>query len=442
MVTFTTKSAASPYTFWADLMQMDFFSDDLTVTRSATHYSASWTRPEGVVEVDFAGTGMVFSSGSFPDGGRPLAGTVTGMTIRVDGAVWLTATDLGKDAADIDHFWSGWDQNGNYRNGDGFDLMSFLASGDDKIFGSANGDDMFSGRNPGNDSVYGGGGDDFIKADQGNDLVSGGTDWDTYSLSEANWDPSAYTGANVNLATGTAIDNWGGRDTLSGIEQVEGSRFRDVITGSGRSENISGMKGADTLSGAGGYDTLDYSRDVERGGAKGVVVNLATGRGVDGWGNADRISGFEEVRGTGKADTLTGNDLANQLQGGNGGDSLAGAGGADTLIGDFGADTMAGGAGSDSFVFGAWDGDPFGDTIRDFVSGTDNLFFDTASFDGMSSVLKFETGTASTRSGSAFYFDTGAKQLWWDADGSGSGDAVLVAKLSTGTIVAGDIVLG
>ena len=160
----------------------------------------------------------------------------------------------------------GWERHGVYRPGNGFDLFSLLLAGDDTIFGSDNGDDIIGGRNGGNDLIYGGGGRDFIKADAGNDTIFGGDDNDTYSLTETFWDGAAYRGANVNLATGIAIDSWGGTDTLLGIERVEGSRMSDRFTGSENDEQFMGLRGNDTINGGAGQDIVRYDRDAEWGG--------------------------------------------------------------------------------------------------------------------------------------------------------------------------------
>ncbi|RVU14929.1 hypothetical protein EOE48_21135 [Methylobacterium oryzihabitans] len=60
----------------------------------------------------------------------------------------------------------------------------------------------------------------------------------------------------------------------------------------------------------------------------------------------------------------TGNDIANLLVGNRGANVLDGRGGADTLTG---------GLGNDTFVFRA--GETIGDTVTDFVRGTDTLAF-------------------------------------------------------------------
>src|SRR6266508_2513249 len=54
----------------------------------------------------------------------------------------------------------------------------------------------------------------------------------------------------VDLTAGNATGD--GSDTLSGVEDIDGSRFDDVITGSAGSNFLFGETGNDTLSGSDG----------------------------------------------------------------------------------------------------------------------------------------------------------------------------------------------
>ena len=508
MAVVTIANAAPQYQWWPDLFEADFPGGSPGVTRTATSFSVTWTSAEfGAVEIVFTGSGLDYSSGSFPEGGRLIGGTMAGLTVRVGGVVWLTVAELDRPAEDIDHIWLGWERRGQYREGDTFDLWTLLLGGNDRINGSDGGDDIIAGRNAGNDTIFGGGGRDFIKADAGNDVIDGGEDRDTYALTESFFDISAFRGAVINLATGTAIDSWGGTDTLIGIERVQGSRLSDQFTGSAADEQFWGLKGRDTIVGGAGNDMVRYDRDAEYGGLRGVAVNLSTGQARDGWGQLDTLNGIENVYGTRQADTITGNaannyiiadagvdvidgrggsdtvefwsdfvtsgavvDLsratgqvrndgfgnvetlisienlygtfrndsltgssgANFLEGDDGADTLSGGGGADTLVGGGGSDRLTGGGGADDFRFNTWDGNAFGaDRITDFVTGVDDLVFDTEDFAGMDTTLRFVNGTQAGGSGASwFYFDTATDRLFWDRDGIGGEAAVLIATLT------------
>ncbi|MEI6762426.1 MAG: hypothetical protein WCO22_18445, partial [Betaproteobacteria bacterium] len=77
---------------------------------------------------------------------------------------------------------------------------------------------------------------------KGNDTINGGGGYD-----EAGYDDNPTNGVVVNLATGVAQDGWGGTDTLSNIEGVEGSWKADSITGSSADNRLDGHGGNDTL---------------------------------------------------------------------------------------------------------------------------------------------------------------------------------------------------
>lgn len=89
----------------------------------------------------------------------------------------------------------------------------------------------------------------------GNDVVEGGGGIDLIGF---------YGGATtVDLGAGTATSAphpflaLSGTFTLSGVEDVIGTRFADTITGDGEPNRLFGLESADTISGAGGNDTLD-----------------------------------------------------------------------------------------------------------------------------------------------------------------------------------------
>jgi len=80
----------------------------------------------------------------------------------------------------------------------------------------------------------------------------------------------------------------------------------------------------------------------------GVRVSLATTSRQRTNAGYDKITTFDNVVGTARADVLTGNTIANQLYGDAGGDKLYGGSGADKLYGGTGTDYGDGGYGRDS----------------------------------------------------------------------------------------------
>lgn len=284
-------------------------------------------------------------------------------------------------------------------------------AGADAIFGSAAANVIFSGGGAdvvrgrgGNDSLYGGAGDDELHGDAGNDHLDGGDGKDTLrggagndtlvggrgddtliggdGFDTATWAAHA-AAVTVDMTGATAISVVKGVyevDSLIDIEKIVGSGYGDrvyagatteVDGGAGDDLILSGS-GANRLVGGAGVDTLSYASS-----NAGVNVSLATGSAWGGWAKGDSITGFENLTGSGLADTLTGNALANVLIGGGGNDVLSGGGGADVIIGGAGADQLRGGGGADVFRFFSTSESPAGtenhDWIMDFQKGIDKI---------------------------------------------------------------------
>jgi Ca2+-binding RTX toxin-like protein len=124
----------------------------------------------------------------------------------------------------------------------GFEIANVIGgSGDDSLIGGA-GDDQFIG-GAGNDTLAGGAGVNLLDGGPGNDTVS-------YQ--------NAISGVTVSLALrGTAqAVGAGATDTLTGFENLAGSRFGDVLTGDGAANLLSGRGGNDSLYGGAGDDRL------------------------------------------------------------------------------------------------------------------------------------------------------------------------------------------
>jgi Ca2+-binding RTX toxin-like protein len=229
-----------------------------------------------------------------------------------------------------------------YGSSDSLANISFLfgsAYNDTLVGSNASGFEMF-GPGPGTDFVDGG----TIAASAGNRI----------SYADA-------TGpVNVNLATGTATGAHG-NDSFININQIRGSRYNDVLTGSNRTDFVESYEdwgGNDTIDGAGGEDEVRYMRDALRA----VVVDLEAQTAQDSRNGTDVLLGIEQVRGTIYGDQIMGSSVANMLRGeeghdaiwGRGGnDSLGGGAGDDSLYGESGTDTLDGGTGNDLLDGGA-----------------------------------------------------------------------------------------
>jgi Ca2+-binding RTX toxin-like protein len=280
---------------------------------------------------------------------------------------------------------------------------------DNWLWGNSGIDTLSGGE--GNDLFWGDGNSAFLPdgtpvQEVFSDIISGGDGIDTMSYFDNN---ARTSGVLVILASGTGGDNVAGEsDSLSGIENVEGSMFADEISGDANANVLTGLNGNDLLQGGEGNDTLDGGEgndtisgdagsDTLIGGAgidtlvhaDAVTVNLATGTvttmgGLEAAGVVDTISGIENVTltpvspnpggitgdsnnnalngamfidGAGGDDTIggTGFNGAGQgdlLNGGTGNDTVLGFDGEDTLNGDEGDDTLHGGAGEDRLYGG------------------------------------------------------------------------------------------
>ena len=213
-------------------------------------------------------------------------------------------------------------------------------SGNDDLSGSHI-DDTIDGK-AGDDMIEGGAGNDTLVGGEGGDEISGGV-ITPYSIDSAN-KVTAVTGC-VRGADESGLD---GDDAImggGGDDMLYGGSGDDRVYGEGGDDLVCGNSGDDTLHGGAGDDTLDGGPgdDVIEGGAGddlvdysssrlGITVNLAKGGIVqDGFYGGDTLSGIEKIKGSPKADTLTGDESDNTFMPGAGADVLDGGGGSDTL---------------------------------------------------------------------------------------------------------------
>uniref|UniRef100_UPI0035B1B17A calcium-binding protein n=1 Tax=Rhizorhabdus sp. TaxID=1968843 RepID=UPI0035B1B17A len=242
-------------------------------------------------------------------------------------------------------------------------------SGNDSIAGGELSDTLFGGN--GNDTLRGGGGDDLmfgsvrIPSGSDDDLLDGGSGRDTVTY--------VHTGdrVSIDLNLQGQVQNNGlgaGSDILIGIENIQGSRYGDRLTGDDNANHIDGMDGSDLIDGRGGDDELYISSDFGN-----VRVTMMGGDGDD------RISAYF-------ADRVT-------LDGGNGDDEIiarvenavidAGAGDDMVTVDLASADTYVTlGAGSDTLrlfqTARAYQGGTR--VIADFQTGDDGDILDLADY--------------------------------------------------------------
>jgi Ca2+-binding RTX toxin-like protein len=266
--------------------------------------------------------------------------------------------------------------------------------GNDTVYGQA-----------GDDSLEGGAGDDFLWDDEGNDLILGGSGNDAIG-SGAGVDTvdggegsdgldfnhtGVFTGVVVDLRAGLiSNDGFGNIESVSGVENLFGTRFDDVIQmtdvwsyvhGSGGNDRITAGANSAYIAPGSGSDTviggsngafltyLDDRWDSLGFQTQGVNVDLVSGSAIDGWGFTDSLTGVTSVDGSNLNDTIRGNTASNRLVGNAGNDSLAGDAGNDTVEGGAGADTVYGDAGNDSLIGGSGNDRFYGGTGSDTIDG-------------------------------------------------------------------------
>ena len=395
---------------------------------------------------------------------------------------------------------SGGGGNDFVSGGAGNDSLSG-GNGNDTLSGGPGNDTLDGG--PGTDLLLGGDGNDVLHdhdISEAPDTLDGGRGNDTYDiradpfqdhrpvLRDAGGIDTVLTNHDHVLAPGfenltlfEAVNGTG--NNLNNVIRtntnephayfIDGADGNDTLLGGADNDTFqfaagSGNYGRDVVDGGDGFDTLQFS-----GGRSAVVVDMrtggATGGGTGGSGHVS-FGDIERVEGTRFNDRLTANDSGTQLLGGQGSDTLRGGAaddnlsgdgtttgfnlgsGADRLSGRGGNDFLEGGAGSDSFVFDVAPGDANADTVADFVSGADRLELDDAVHANIGGRGRFaadddrffagDGATSGQDAQDRVAYDTSTGNLYYDADGSGSGASQLIATFQGNpAIAATDIVV-
>ncbi|HEY9690604.1 MAG TPA: Calx-beta domain-containing protein [Oculatellaceae cyanobacterium] len=306
------------------------------------------------------------------------------------------------------------------------------------------GNDILNG-GTGIDSLIGGAGNDTYVVDNAGDIVS-----ETSTLApEIDTVQSSinYTlGANLEklTLTGTAAINGTG-NALSNT--ITGNTAANTLDGGAGNDILNGGAGADTMIGNAGNDTyiVDNAQDITtealNEGTDTVQSNIT-------WTVADNLenltlTGTAAINGTGNelSNSITGNAAANMLTGNSGIDTLTGMAGNDILVGGFGNDLLTGGTGTDSFRFNA--ANEGVDTIKDFTVAQGDIIqilgtgFGGGLVAGTLSANMFGSGagvSAPTNGDQRFIYNTTNRNLFFDADGNGSGFATTQIATLTGAV--------
>jgi Ca2+-binding RTX toxin-like protein len=245
------------------------------------------------------------------------------------------------------------------------------------------------------------------------------------------------SGATV-VATDIAVDNG-----TAGGAVINGTAGNDTLSGGAGNDTINGLGGNDLfLAGAnGGNDTIDGgagsdSIEFRERATSGVTVDFATGTIQGGGSGTISFSNVERVVAGNFNDVLTGAA---------GSQTLTGQSGADTLWGATGADTLWGGGGNDAFIFREM-GTANADRVSDFTSASDKVQLDDSAFTSIGAAGNFASGdgrfwsaagaTAGHDANDRVIYNQTTGSLYYDADGSGSGAAQLIATFAGNPAIA------
>jgi Ca2+-binding RTX toxin-like protein len=370
------------------------------VTISDTWYSGlTRTLPNGVENLTLIGVNAINGTGN--SGNNILIGNSANNTLNGSTGVDTLIGGLGNDIYQVDSTTDVITENANegtdtiqssvtYTIASLANIENLTLTGSSAINGTGNtGNNVLTG-NSANNTLNGGDGNDTLNGGAGNDSLIGGNgnDYAYYYSSTGS--------VTVNLATGTASDGLGGTDTLSQIENVQGSNTAgDNLTGDANNNTFYGYGGNDILNGGDGNDTLigGTGNDLLTGGngtdtayyysvTGAVTANLTTGIANDGEGGTDTLSQIENIIGSNTAsDNLTGNTGVNVLYGYGGADILTGGGSNDLLY--LGSDTV-----TDTVNYASGDGV---DTVYNFVRGAGG---DILKFTGLTAIDVQVSGTS------------------------------------------------
>lgn len=239
-----------------------------------------------------------------------------------------------------------------------------------------------------------------------------------------------------------------------GENQVEAMSVADQmtlgpinLTGNYVSQTIVGNYGDNILNGGSGVDTLIglFGNDTYVVGDSRIVIQEQVGQGTDtvvtsaGYVLSAGVS-IESLVVQDRASTASINLTGNQFA-----QTIGGSQGANVIDGGLGADILFGFGGADTFAFTTALGNGNVDTLVDFKSGTDKIGLSTGIFAPLGSTLdaeEFVSGTAATTAGPKIVYDNVTGQVFYDADGSGVGAAVLFAQIAPGAVIsASDFVM-
>ena len=313
----------------------------------------------------------------------------------------------------------------------------------ERVVGSSFADNLHG--DGGNNQLFGGGGDDTLNGGGGFNLLVGDTGADQFVFSDA-------------LGAGSLITDFAsGSDKLHLDARVmtQLGTTGNFAAGDARFYAAAGATGGHDADDRVVYDTnngtLYYDADGSGAGAAQVISTVQRDTLPATLSAADIVvdNGTTPTPTPTPGQFISGTSGNDSLVGGSGNDTIFGNAGNDTLDGGAGNDSMSGGGGQDTYVFhGA--GAATADTVASFDTAWDALRLDAAGFSSIGSAGRFAGGdvrfyaaagaTIGHDADDRIVYNTSTGQLFYDADGNGSGSAQLIATFQGApTIAAGDI---
>ncbi|WP_269780358.1 Ig-like domain-containing protein [Methylobacterium sp. Leaf118] len=277
----------------------------------------------------------------------------------------------------------------------------------------------------GTSSATGLGGNDSYTVDEAGDQVieaiGGGRD-------------TVAAAASYTLAAGQEIEElrvaWSAGDRAINLT---GNEFAQILKGNGGVNILDGGAGADTLDGGAGADTL-----IGGTGNDTYIVDNAGDQIVETKGGGkDSVAAFVSYTLTAGQEIeelrvlLAAGDRAIDLTGNSLNQTLIGNGGANVLNGGWGDDVLTGRGGADTFVFANWAGTGNIDRITDFASEDtiqlSKSIFTTLATGELDPTAFKNISVSSVDASDRILYKQSTGELFYDADGSGSGAKVKVA---------------
>ena len=207
-----------------------------------------------------------------------------------------------------------------------------------------------------NDVLIGDDGDNILRGNGGNDFFEGGAGADTITGDRLTVDTASYRSSDeavmINLTMNTTSGGHAEGDSLSQINNLQGSAHNDHLTGDGGRNIIEGLggddviiatKGGGTFDGGDGFDVVHF----EGAGSQVIVDLIDPSKGKNEGENITFIS-IEKIIGSDVNDILRGSAGNDFFDGAGDNDKLEGRDGDDLLIGGAGADVIDGGEGVDT----------------------------------------------------------------------------------------------